>query len=157
MTVAAIVVKQEKNRSGKTIKKYLMVKEWQEKPTKQLVVNQPAGHVENHETLEDAIIRETHEETGWQVNPTHLLGLYSFTPTKDSATYHRICFICEPIKKNQHTLDPDIESCTWLTREEILSLPLRSPLVEQCIEDYENGLISPLNLLNNVHLTAYDN
>lgn len=152
-----MVVKQEKSPQGKMINTYLMVKEWQEGSTRQLVINQPAGHVENHETLEQAVIRETLEETAWQVKPTHILGIYSFTPTRESATYHRVCFICEPIRQEDRSLDQDIHSSIWLTKEEILSLPLRSALVRQCIEDYENGLIFPLSLLNNVHLTAYDN
>lgn len=35
------------------------------------VYNQPAGHVEPG---------ETREETGWQVKPTELLGLYVYSP-----------------------------------------------------------------------------
>lgn len=44
------------------------------------VYNQPAGHVEPGETLIAAAIRETREETGWQVKPTELLGLYVYSP-----------------------------------------------------------------------------
>jgi ADP-ribose pyrophosphatase YjhB (NUDIX family) len=46
-----------------------------------LVINQPAGHVEAHERLEDAARRETLEETGWTVELTALLGMYTYTPS----------------------------------------------------------------------------
>jgi len=131
-----------------------MVKEWQ---GKQLVLNQPAGHVENRESLENAVIREVLEETSWQVKPTQLLGIYSFTPSETADTYHRVCFVCTPLSKEHNNLDPDIDSCEWMTKEDILSQPLRSQLVSQCIEDFEKGLTFPLNLMNNSHLMAYDN
>ena len=134
-----------------------MVKERKGPLTNPLVVNQPAGHVESNETLEQAIIREVLEETGWEVKPTQLLGLYAFTPNKGHETYHRVCFICEPIKTAHSPLDPDIDSCAWLTKAEVYLHPLRSPLVKQCIEDFENGLTFPLSLLNNTYLSACDN
>ena len=39
-----------------------------------LVLNQPAGHVENGESILDAGIRETLEETAWHVQPDHRNG-----------------------------------------------------------------------------------
>ena len=43
------------------------------------VYNQPAGHVEQGETLIEAAKREALEETGFEVEPTALLGLYTHT------------------------------------------------------------------------------
>ena len=53
--------------------KYLMVEE-RDKTTKQLVFNQPAGHLDPGESLSEAAVRETLEETGWDVELTGLLG-----------------------------------------------------------------------------------
>ncbi len=131
-----------------------MVKEWQKK---QLVLNQPAGHVENKESLETAVIREVLEETGWNVKPIQILGIYSFTPEESADTYHRVCFVCTPINKAHNHLDPDIHSADWMTKKEILNHPLRSVLVSQCIEDFEKGHTVSLSLINNSHLMAYDN
>ena len=39
------------------------------------VINQPAGHIEKDEAVIDAAVRETLEETGWEVKPTALLGV----------------------------------------------------------------------------------
>ena len=38
------------------------------------VLNQPAGHLDPNETLTEAAIRETLEETGWDVEPTGVGG-----------------------------------------------------------------------------------
>ncbi len=54
VTVAAIV-----ERQGR----FLFVEE--RDPEGKLVINQPAGHVEAGESLPDALVRETFEETGW--------------------------------------------------------------------------------------------
>ncbi|MFP3344935.1 NUDIX domain-containing protein, partial [Halomonas sp. SIMBA_159] len=43
------------------------------------VVNQPAGHLEPGETLLEAAVRETREETGWDVRLTALIGCYQWT------------------------------------------------------------------------------
>ena len=40
------------------------------------VINQPAGHIEKDEAVIDAAVRETLEETGWEVKPTALLALH---------------------------------------------------------------------------------
>ena len=49
----------------------------QEKSGESLVYNQPAGHVEVGEGLIAAAVRETFEETGWQVRVECLIGIYS--------------------------------------------------------------------------------
>ena len=128
-----------------------MVKEWQTHSDNPpvLVVNQPAGHVENNETLEEAVIREVLEETGWRVHPKNIIGSYSFTPYHGADTFHRICFACHAISKETNELDPDIQESIWMTKEQIMAHPLRSPLVRQCIEDYENAPTFPLTLINN--------
>lgn len=123
-----------------------------EKKQGKLVLNQPAGHVENNESLIQAITREVLEETGWLVKVEHLLGLYSFTPSVNDDTYHRACFVCSPIKKVNQTLDEDIEEAAWLNETEILNHSLRSPLVKKCLEDYLTGTIYPLSLICDSHL-----
>ena len=43
-----------------------------------LVLNQPAGHLEPDESLVDAALRETCEETGWDVRLTAFVGAYQW-------------------------------------------------------------------------------
>jgi ADP-ribose pyrophosphatase YjhB (NUDIX family) len=117
-----------------------------------LVLNQPAGHVENYESLIQAVEREVREETGWKVKTEHLLGLYSFTPESGTETYHRVCFVCLPIKQESEEIDKDISQALWLTQEQILKQNLRSPLVKKCLEDYLAGTIYPLSIISDKHL-----
>ncbi|WP_264193950.1 NUDIX domain-containing protein [Marinomonas algarum] len=127
-----------------------MIKEWQDG---KLVLNQPAGHIENNESALDAVIRETKEESGWQIKPLGILGLYAFTPFEGADTYHRLCFVCEPLYDTKEPLDEDIVSSHWLTYDEIMALPHRSPLIKTCIEDSQNNPIMPLTFLSNRHLS----
>ena len=94
------------------------------------------------------MIRETLEESGWLVKPVGLLGMYAFTPFKEADTYHRLCFVCEPVEEASQELDPDIESSHWLTYEEVLTLPHRSPLIKACIEDSLHNPIIPLSFIS---------
>ena len=141
LTVAALVKKGQQ---------FLMIKEWQDG---QLVLNQPAGHIENNESAIDAVIRETREESGWLVKPIGLLGMYAFTPFDGADTYHRLCFLCEPVSDTNEPLDDDIASRHWLTYDEIMALPHRSPLIKTCLDDSRNNPIISLSFLSNQHLS----
>lgn len=127
------------------------MKEWQDGI---LVLNQPAGHVENNESILDAVIRETTEEAGWLVKPIGLIGFYAFTPFEGADTYHRVCVLCDALSPTNTQLDPDIVSCHWMTYEEVMSKPHRSPLIKTCIEDSLNNPIISLSFLSNQHLSA---
>ena len=64
VTVAAV---------AETNGRFLLV---EERINHRLVFNQPAGHVEDGETLLEAVIREVREETAWLFHPESLLGVY---------------------------------------------------------------------------------
>lgn len=116
-----------------------------------LVLNQPAGHLEQHERLVDAARRETLEETGWQVEPEYLLGLYIYHSAHNGITYHRTCFSARAIEHDPHRpLDEGIQRALWLTRDEVAANAerLRSAMVLQCIDDYLAGIRYPLSLIH---------
>lgn len=140
LTVACVV-----ERAGR----YLLVEEYADSPDL-AVFNQPAGHVEADETLIAAAIRETLEETGWLVEPTALLGLYTYTPTaQPHSTYYRVCFLANAIRHDPNrTLDTGILQAVWLTLDELqASQRARSPLVARCIVDAQSGQSYPLALI----------
>ncbi|PIA71279.1 NUDIX hydrolase [Ectopseudomonas toyotomiensis] len=115
-----------------------------------LVLNQPAGHLEANESLREAALRETLEETGWDVELTALLGIYLYTAPSNGVTYQRVCFSARPVRHNpERELDSDISGITWLTRDELATQPerWRSELVLQCVDDYLAGISGPLELL----------
>ncbi|MEI8624704.1 NUDIX domain-containing protein [Pseudoalteromonas sp. B137] len=126
VTVAAIVKKQNE---------FLLVKE-RDKFTKQICYNQPAGHLEQNETLAQAASRELLEETGLALEPVGFLGVYNLH-AENGVHYLRFCFLFVAPNniKAPTPIDSDIISANWHTLEQIKSLPLRSPLVLKCVED----------------------
>lgn len=115
----------------------------------QRVFNQPAGHIEEHERLIQAACRETLEETRWEVEISHFLGIYINT-APNGITYHRYCFIATPVCEHPESpLDDGIIAAHWLTREQLVERQahLRSPLVMRAIDDYLTGRRLPLEVI----------
>ncbi len=114
-------------------------------------LNQPAGHLEDNETLVDAAIRETLEESAWHVEINGLVGVYRWKAPSSGATYIRVCFHGRAVghEKDQQ-LDVGIVRALWMTASEIndFSQHMRSPLVMQCLSDYLKGHNYPLDLLH---------
>ena len=119
-----------------------------------IVFNQPAGHLEAGETLIDAVVRETLEETRYQFTPDGLVSIYRFTP-EDSPhkTYLRFLFHGTVGDNDDQPFDEGILGCEWLTYEEILDCKHqhRTPVVLQGIEDYLEKRSFPLDILSSVH------
>ncbi len=116
----------------------------------QAVFNQPAGHLDADESLLDAALRETLEETGWQVELTAVTGIYLYTAPSNGVTYQRVCFAAKPLRHlPEHPLDDGIIGPRWLTRDELAAQPdrWRSPLVLRCIDDYLAGERHSLSLI----------
>lgn len=114
------------------------------------VWNQPAGHVEVGEDIQAAAVRETLEESRYQVQLTHLLGIYQNVHAATGVHYLRACFIGEAIALVENAeLDADILQAAWLPLDELLAgqYPLRSPIVHQCLLDYQAGQRFPLNCI----------
>ncbi|MDO9322918.1 MAG: NUDIX hydrolase [Pseudomonas sp.] len=106
------------------------------------VFNQPAGHLEADESLIQAAIRETLEETGWDVEITALTGIYLYTAPSNGVTYQRVCFTGKALRHHPAlALDEGIIGPRWLSRDELVAQPerWRSELVLQCIDDYLSG------------------
>ena len=120
----------------------------EERANGQLVINQPAGHLEPDESLADAAVRETREETGWNVRVTHLVGAYQWK-AETGRHYLRFAFAAEPIDEIPDAkLDDGIVRALWLAPAELQALAPRhrSPLVWQCAADFLGGCRYPLAL-----------
>ncbi len=113
------------------------------------VYNQPAGHIEENETLIEAAVRETYEETGYHCEITGYLGIYTHVAPQNGITYHRHCFVGKVISFDASApLDEGILGPCWLTPEELISSnKARSPLVIKCAQDYFNRPLYPLELI----------
>ena len=137
VTVAAVV-----ERGGR----FLMVEEEAEGG---IVYNQPAGHLEQGESLLDAVVRETREETGWTIRPSAVVGIHQWT-SPGGVDYLRVAFAGMAVGHDPGlTPDEGIRAVLWLTRDEIAVLggALRSPMVLRCVDDYLAGKRHPLDLL----------
>ncbi len=113
------------------------------------VINQPAGHVDDGESLLDAVRRETLEETGWHFEPEALVGIYRWRHPDNGETFIRVTFR-GALGERPHDSPPDdsIIAAVWLSHEELRNgVNLRSPLVLRSIEDYLAGNRFPLSLL----------
>ncbi len=141
VTVAAVV-----ERDGR----FLIV---EEEADGRVVYNQPAGHLDEGESLADAVVREALEETAWHFKPDGVLGIYRWMSPDTGTTYLRVCFrgACDT-HEPRRALDNGILRVCWMTRAEIENLKpqLRSPLVLRCVDDYLAGRRYPLALLADV-------
>ena len=139
LTVATIV-----EREGH----FLLVEEYADGA--ELVYNQPAGHLDEHETLAAAAIRETLEETAWEIQIDAVVGVYYWTHPKGD-TFVRTCFAGTALRHHpDQALDRGIQRALWLTRAEIAALEprLRSPMVLRCLDDYRAGKRLPLDVFS---------
>jgi 8-oxo-dGTP pyrophosphatase MutT (NUDIX family) len=143
VTVAAVV-----ERDGR----FLVV---EERAGRRIVINQPAGHLEAGESLLEAVVRETLEETAYRFEPEHLLGIYLWRDPVTDRTFLRVAFTGNVAGPDLGLrLDRCIVRAAWLSREQLALRPhsLRSPLVMRCVDDYLGGSRHPLSLLNHIGL-----
>jgi ADP-ribose pyrophosphatase YjhB (NUDIX family) len=127
--------------------KYLLI---EESSNGRLVYNQPAGHLEADETLQQAALRETLEETGWEVELQGVVGMALYHSPHNGVTYHRSTFYASAINHHpEQELDEGIEGISWMSYEEMLANAdnMRSPLVIKAVEQYRNGHRYPLDLI----------
>ena len=138
VTVAAVL-----ERDGK----FLLV---EEETDDGIRYNQPAGHLECGESLSEAAVRETLEETGYHFAPQYLVGVYNWRNEAKDITYLRCAFAGEIAgHEAQRQLDAGIVAAHWLTLDEIRALEARhrSPMIMRCIDDWRAGKRYPLDLV----------
>ena len=140
VTVATVV-----EREGK----FLFVEEG---PIEATHLNQPAGHLEANESLIDAALRETLEETQWHVELQAYLGVASYK-APNGALYLRHSFSASALTiDTKAPRDSDIHNILWLTHEQALSreTQFRSPLVKLDLERHINGKQLPLSSVQTI-------
>jgi 8-oxo-dGTP pyrophosphatase MutT (NUDIX family) len=143
VTVAAIV-----EHDGR----YLLV---EEETPEGLRLNNPAGHLDEGESLLQGVVREALEETARRFEPSALLGVYLSRFRRpwldEDVTYLRFAF-CGTVGEAEpgRALDDGIVRTLWLTPDEIRASRARhrSPLLLRCVEDHLAGRRYPLEALS---------
>lgn len=141
-TVAAII---EENG------KFLLVEETTDRGNR---FNQPAGHLEDGETLIEAVIRETLEESAYEFTPEALLGIYHWKHPHNDTTYLRFAFIGKvSVHYPMQELDDGIIRAIWMDIDKIREKHelMRSSQVLTCIEDYLAGKRYPLEVVTHLY------
>jgi 8-oxo-dGTP pyrophosphatase MutT (NUDIX family) len=140
-TVAAII-----EQNGK----FLLVEEETDRGNR---YNQPAGHLEDNETLIQAVIRETMEESAYAFTPEYLLGVYHWKHPHNDTTYLRFAFVGKVgLHYPMQELDDGIVQAVWMDIDEIRDKAglMRSEQVIACIEDYLADKRYPLEVITNL-------
>jgi len=149
LTVAAVVERDDQ---------YLLVEEY---AIGRRVFSQPGGHIEAHESPEQAVVRETLEETGCTIECEDMIGVYLWIHPQTRQQFLRIVYAAKFISCDESLLlDDGIISRRWMSLQDLRDRKavLRSPAILRCVEDYVSGqrqsdtlLTSMLPLQQNVH------
>ena len=143
VTVAAVI-----EQAGR----YLLV---EERTPEGLRLNNPAGHLDAGESLVEAVVRETLEETARAFTPTHVVGVYLGRMQRASRgediTYLRFA-VAGTVGSEQpgRRYDEPIERTLWMSLDELRACPQRhrSPMLLCSIEDHAAGRGFPLTMLH---------
>lgn len=139
VTVAAVI-----EQGGR----YLLV---EEETPEGLMLNNPAGHLEQGESPLEAVVREALEETARHFVPEAFLGVYLARfvrlARQEDVTYVRLAYsgsVGEAIAGRR--LDEGIRRTLWMSLDELAACAdrHRSPLVLQCVQDHAAGRRLPL-------------
>lgn len=136
--------------------KILLVKE--KKETAKDEWNHPAGWIEVGEDPIYTVKKEMAEETGFQFEPTHILGIYSYHEKKLKERFNitphpiKIIFLGKITGRAEDKfLASEIAEVKWFSPEEIEAMDkntLRDFDIKIIIKDYFAGKKYPLGLLS---------
>lgn len=141
--VVAAVIEQEG--------RFLLV---EEQTLEGLRLNNPAGHLEEGESPQAAVVREVLEETACTFTPTSVVGIYLARfvrhATGEDVTFLRLSYAGSVSSPDpSRALDNGIVRTVWMTADELRACPERhrSPMVMRSIDDHLAGRHLPLDAI----------
>jgi 8-oxo-dGTP pyrophosphatase MutT (NUDIX family) len=106
----------------------------------------PGGAIEMNESVADAAIRETFEETGIRVEVTGLLGVYSdprhvihFTSNDEVRREFSVVVIARPVG-GEPTLSAESSEVRWVASGDLADYTLSSAMRKR-VDDYLRGTV----------------
>ena len=131
LTVAAVIRHEDR---------YLLVEEYS---MGNRVFTQPGGHIESGESPEEAVERETLEESGCEVRCEDLIGVYLWIHPQTRQQFLRLVYAAKYLDYLPDApIDPNVTGRRWFTLRDLEDRrkSLRSPVVLRCVKDYESGI-----------------
>lgn len=125
---------------------YLLVQEGKE--SVKGLWNLPAGGVDSDEDIKEAAIREAGEETGLEVILKGLIGVFVDDSDRSDATV--LVFVFSSIPKDFSVEVPEgdeILDTGFFSRNELESMEIRIPFLEEAIDRFENDKVKSLETL----------
>lgn len=126
--------------------KFLLVEE--SKPGREGRLSVPGGHIEPHETVLEAAVREVKEESGYDVELTNMVGLYqSILPHVNVSGP----VLTARVVGGKAGPSDEHPSSKWATLGEVRSLARQDKLfgkhILSAIETYSDGKLLPLDAI----------
>lgn len=96
----------------------------------------PGGGIDEGESIEEGVIRETLEEAGIHVTPQKLFGFFEYVDGYNQKTVN-LNFICEMNNDSEDTdtSSGEMERAAWVTLAELNEYQFTSPIMRKACED----------------------
>lgn len=104
----------------------------------------PGGGMEPGESIAGCVVREVREETGVEVRPVRLVGVYSdpgHVVAYDDGEVRQefsVCFACEPVGGATDASNDESDDVRWFRRDELDDLQI-TPSIRRRLNDYFAG------------------
>jgi 8-oxo-dGTP diphosphatase len=110
----------------------------------------PGGFIRPEETVKQAVVREVREETGLEVLPTKLIGVYDDSlPEKDELTHHIIIAYEAIAVGGRIIITHEATEYAWMGMGEVLNHPQIPDVFKKILDDFKKqksvGFVSRLS------------
>jgi 8-oxo-dGTP pyrophosphatase MutT (NUDIX family) len=124
----------------------------------------PSGRMDEKEFILDCVIRETFEETGYNVEPKYLIGIYQYEFNKGDQLVENINFVfAADIISGSPKISDEVLDIKWFQIDEINEMiktgKIRnSNFFQSVIKDYQKSNKYPLEIIKHINkLLNYKN
>jgi len=112
----------------------------------------PVGKVNKNESLVNAALRETKEETGHDIKLSGVIGIYQLFTAEKKDQVFGVAFKGK-LTKRQKSKSPEFKKLIWINAKKILrrKMKLRKG-VKEIIKDYQKDKILPISQIKFIDL-----
>lgn len=121
--------------------KVLMIKEGKNNYGQRGTWNFPAGHAEENESLKQAAVRETLEESGFKVKLDGVLAI------QKNALHLVVFFAGSKVSEEIISPEEDTDEVKFVSVEDMKSLPMRFPVLIEVAKKAVAGKVFPLDVI----------